>query len=111
MSETIELSLAGNTPGESEVLLRELEDVLRNASRDVEVKRIKANQTTMDLGTIIGVVVASGAATAVAKGIADWLRKRNNVQLVLKRKGVTFEASGLSGTDAIRLLKIITGSE
>lgn len=106
-----EISVKGSTDDESEIFARELEAVLLSSSPEVNVVRIKTNQLTMDLGATIGIVFASAAATALANGVADWLRMRNNAHLRIRDKLNDIEVGGLSGKDIARVLKILTGKK
>jgi hypothetical protein len=106
-----EISVMGSTDDESEIFTKELEAVLLGSSPDVNVVRIKTNQLKMDLGATIGIVVASAAATALANGVADWLRMRNNARLRIRDKRRNLEVDGLSGKDITRVLKILTGKK
>jgi hypothetical protein len=103
-----ELAVEGPTEAESQIYIGELETVILDATRDVEIARVKTDQSTMDLGTVISVIVASHAVTKLATGVADWLRKRNDVKLRIKDKAHAFEVEGLSGEDALRVLEIMT---
>jgi hypothetical protein len=103
-----ELAVEGPTESESQIYVRELEAVILDASRDIEIARVKTDQSTMDLGTVVSVIVASHAVTKLASGVADWLRKRNEVKLRIKDKAYAFEVEGLSGKDTLRVLEIMT---
>jgi len=39
----------------------------------------------MDLGSVVTVIATSGAALAIAQGIADWLRRRRGTTLKIER--------------------------
>ncbi|HJS87983.1 MAG TPA: hypothetical protein VJ779_21225 [Acetobacteraceae bacterium] len=65
---------------------RRLADDLRELPGVLAADRRKADESTMDLGSIVGVIAASGATTAVAQGIADWLRRRRGTRLMIERK-------------------------
>jgi hypothetical protein len=104
-----EIDVEGSTDSESEIYTIELEGVILNASRDVEVSRIKRDQSTMDLGATIGVVIMSAAATTLAHGIADWLRKRPGAKIRIKDGLQEIEMGGMSGKDTARILEILTG--
>jgi len=63
----------------------EFADSLQEVDGVVEAVRSKADDQTMDLGTIVSVVATSGAALAIAQGVAAWLRARRGVSLVYER--------------------------
>ncbi len=84
----------------------ELQQILRQVDESVETTSIKPDQNTMDLGTIVGVVVASAAATAVAQGIADWLRKRQDASVTVKENGEVV-ATNITSEAALDLVRIL----
>src|SRR5437763_1175915 len=87
MSLRFEIEVQGTNPAESQSLAAELAAVLRLTAQDIQVDRTKRSDQTMDLGTVIGVVVASGAATAVARGVAAWLAKRQSAEITILKDG------------------------
>lgn len=64
---------------------RALTDNLREIKGVQNAERSKINENTMDLGTVISVLATSGAALALAQGLADWLRSRRSTKLVIER--------------------------
>jgi hypothetical protein len=62
-----------------------LADRLGEIDKVREVRRTKADDQTMDLGTILTVIVSSGATLAIARGIAAWLRARRGVTVTIWR--------------------------
>lgn len=87
MSEAFEVHVSGKTPAESQVLARELIASLRFVSPDVEVERKKDSSETMDVGAVLSIVVGSGAALALARGIATWLAKRQSAKITITKDG------------------------
>jgi hypothetical protein len=65
--------------------VRNLADELREIRGVLEVTRRKEEESTMDLGSIVDVVVKSGAAVAIAGGIADWIRRHRGIHLTISR--------------------------
>lgn len=66
-------------------------DSLREIDGVLDSRRIKSNDETMDLGTIVSVIATSGATLAIAQGLAAWLQARRGAT-------VTVEKSGSSGS-------------
>lgn len=83
------LTLQCDSEQEGDVEARKLTDNLREISGIVSAERVKKNDNTMDLGTIIGVIATSGATLALAQGVADWLRSRRTTTLVIERDSAT----------------------
>ncbi|MCG8295276.1 effector-associated constant component EACC1 [Pseudomonas entomophila] len=64
---------------------RSLTDSLREIKGVEDAERKKRSKDTMDLGTVISVLATSGAALALAQGLADWLRLRRSVTVVVEQ--------------------------
>jgi membrane-associated two-gene conflict system component 1 (EACC1) len=109
MDERFEINVQGSDPANSQVLATELASALRLISPMVQVERIKDSDQTMDLGAVVGVVVASGAAAALARGVAAWLSKRQGAEISVSKDGI-IQARGLNSTDAVRVAQIIAGA-
>ena len=62
-----------------------LADDLREIIGVEEAQRTKISTDTMDLGTVISVIATSGAALALAEGLADWLRSRRSTTIYIER--------------------------
>jgi hypothetical protein len=90
---------------------RSLADDLREAPGVLESERRKDDQATMDLGSVVTVVATSGAALAVAQGIADWLRRRRGATLRIERDprsgSIKALAENIDPATAIRITEII----
>jgi hypothetical protein len=78
MNET-ELSLRINAASMAELdtLTSELQDFLHEHT-SVSIVRTREDHQTMDGGaTLVAAILATKAVTELAKGLADWMRKRN----------------------------------
>jgi hypothetical protein len=72
----ITLKVVGESPAEGNWLVSELEEVLQTRT-DCQSLTRPGSATTQDLGTVLVAVLSAPAVTAFAKGIADWMRRRN----------------------------------
>jgi hypothetical protein len=80
------LRIAVNAPnvGEANRLTTELEQWLKGRVEDIQLSRVKDDSESQDAGTVLVAVLAApamvefakGPALELAKGVADWLRKR-----------------------------------
>lgn len=97
--------------GAAEQVTKSLADELREIPGVLESSRAKDSESTMDLGTVVEVVVSSGAALAIARGIADWLRGHRNIHLTIERDSKTGSIKGtadnLDPDTALRFTEII----
>jgi hypothetical protein len=90
-----------------------LADRLREAEGVLEAGRQKADETSMDLGTIVTVIATSGATLAIAQGVAAWLGARRQASITIERDGKTGSikaaVAGLNAEAAIRIAEIVRG--
>ncbi len=66
--------------------LREIEGVSRSERR-------KSDPSSMDLGTIVVALASSGAAVAIAQGLAAWLSARRNSSVIIEMTGSSAKTS------------------
>lgn len=100
----VALIIEGLSEGETSLFAAEVE-ALALATRGVtSVERAKTSQGTMDLGATV-IVALGGAGLALAKGIADWLRRRNTAKITVKSTSGHFIAEGLTSADALKLYR------
>jgi hypothetical protein len=93
---------------------RSLADELRGLPGVLEADRSKDDQSTMDLGAILTVVATSSAMVAIARGIADWLRRRRGTRLKIQRDpdsgSIKAEVENIDPAIAIRIVELIRGA-
>lgn len=101
--EQAQIFFEGVSPAEANRFAQELTIALLNSSPGARVERAKPDGATQDLGTIVSIVITSGAALALARGLADWLRLRRATITI--RKGEV-SAKGITGKEAVRIAEI-----
>jgi len=88
-----------------------LADALREVEGVLDANRGKADEATMDLGTIVTVVATSAATVAIAKGLAAWLQARRGGSVTVWRDGKTGSvkavAEGIDPEAAVRITEIV----
>jgi uncharacterized protein YejL (UPF0352 family) len=88
-----------------------LADMLREVQQVLEVDRQKADNSTMDLGTIVTAIATSGATLAIAQGIAAWLRARKGASITIELDAtagsVKAVVAGVDTEAAVRIAEII----
>jgi hypothetical protein len=83
-----------------------LADRLREIAGVESAERGRERDDTMDLGTIVTVVATSAAATAVAQGIAAWLKARRGTKLrVTRPDGTVVELNGVDPDAGLKALR------
>jgi hypothetical protein len=90
---------------------RRLADLLREAPGVNEVTRTKADESTMDLGAIVSVIATAGATSALARGVADWLRgtrgTRVKIEMKAKSGSIKAEVDRIDPATALRIVELL----
>ena len=90
---------------------RRLADGLREIPGVLNVTRLKEDADTMDLGAIVEVVFTSSATLAVARGVADWLRRTRGVHLTILKEqqsgSIRAEVENITADAALRITEKI----
>ena len=93
--------------------VRSLADDLRGVPGVLEVGRQKGAQPTMDLGAIVTVLASSGATLAIARGIADWIRRTRGTSLTIEKDptsgSIKAEVHSIDPEAALRITEIVLG--
>lgn len=93
---------------------RRLADDLRERTGVLAADRRKADESTMDLGSIIAVLATSGATVAIAQGLADWLRRRRGTHLTIERTSgsgsIKLAVERIDPEAALRITELISGN-
>ncbi len=87
----------------------ELGEFLSEITPNIQISQERANARTQDAGTILQIILGSGAAVSIAKGIADWLRKRPGTSLEITNDAVS--AKNISSSDAVKLTEIFVNKK
>lgn len=105
---TLVVHLTGSNARESNELAAEFQRIA--AQHASQVKREKADASSQDLGSTLVLVFGSGAAIALAKGLADWLRSHRKAKLEIRTPAGEVIATGLTSADAVRIVEIVTST-
>ena len=71
----------------------------------VGVEIFKRSSDSMDLGATLAVILGSAAVGAVAKGISEWLSKRQDAEIIVTSPDRSFEAKHITSADLSKLSK------
>jgi hypothetical protein len=94
----------------AQVMAEELTDFLRVETPGAEVTRHRDDPLAMDFGATLVIVLGSSSVTALATGLAVWLRRRQDARIQLRRTeadGSTTELT-LDGQPSARTERIIS---
>jgi|JI10StandDraft_1071094.scaffolds.fasta_scaffold955305_1 hypothetical protein len=103
---TIQIRFEDVPVSEANVKAEELRDAILDASHEVEVNISKDNKATMDFGSTLVLLLGAPAAVAVAKGIADYLRRAGGT-VTISADG-SIETKNISGNDVASIAKALT---
>jgi hypothetical protein len=88
-----------------------LADMLRDVAGVLEVTPKKADDQTMDLGTIVTAIATSGSLHAIALGLAAWLRARRRMTLTIERKSkdesLKVAVTGVDPEAGVRIIELV----
>jgi len=95
MDRSFRIHLLGKTSAEGNELTGDLKQELERRVSNLRLLREKGNQESQDAGTILVAVLAApamvelvkGPLNELAKGLADWMRRRNVSSLTFDKKG------------------------
>ena len=95
MDTDVRIHLLGRTSAESNELTGSLKDELERRAAPLKIIRQKGNPETQDAGAILVAILAAptmvelakGPLMELAKGLADWMRRRNVSSIVLDKEG------------------------
>ena len=107
---TFSIRFQGTSSAEANRWASELKQNLLDAHSEVRVSQTKARTDTMDLGSILEVVLGSVAVREVAKGMFVWLQKRHNANIEITKKGA-IKATGLRGKDVLAIAEMILNQD
>lgn len=107
MAEHIEIQFPDAGPAAAGQLADDLAERLRELDETGSVTIEKASPDSMELGSIVLLVLGTASATSVARGIGDWIRKRGDPALRIKRGNDEIVIqSGLSADQKFELAKL-----
>lgn len=106
MSASVRLILQSGSDEDSDTLADELLGVV-NASENVQsASRETDGSAKQDAGVIIGVILASASVTALARGIADWIRSKNGAKVKITcPDGTTVAAETIDTKTAVTVIE------
>jgi hypothetical protein len=97
------ITLTGLSDREREQAASDLARVVAASHQSVQVERQQENSSAMDFGGTLVLIIGSGAAVAVARGIEAWLRRRQDASITIEDKQRKIKATGITSADAIRI--------
>ena len=91
----VQISFSGVDVATANQLAGDLADSLQQDAPTLMVERIREDRLTQDFGASLAIILGTSAVTALARGIAAWLARRQDARLVLRRTGPNGEVREL----------------
>jgi hypothetical protein len=85
----------------------ELGKTLKSINGVTDVIQQRERADTMDYGAALGVVLGTGAAVALANGIADWLRGHRRAKITIVNESGKVILENVTGSEANKILEVI----
>jgi hypothetical protein len=98
------------SPAQANQYAAPLQDMLKQASPEVSVERIRSDREAMDFGASLVVTVGTPAAVAIAGAIKRWL-SRYGTSLSIQTSAGEVLARNLDSQDVIEIAVAFTQSE
>jgi len=105
----IDISFAGTSSAEANVLAQELEVELREASSDIGIAIRKERQDAQDFGTTLILTLGTPVAVVVARSLSTFLKRNSGVNIRISRSG-TVTATNLDSKDAARIAEVMAAA-
>jgi len=94
-----------NVPvAEANRLASDLQDYLVSKV-DTQIEITKDKNNTMDFGATLAILLGTGSAVSIAKGIAYWIKKRSEVSITIKTDKGEVIATNLTSKDIPTVLE------
>lgn len=107
MTEHIEIYFPDVGAAAAGQLADDLAERLRELDRAGSVTIERGSPDAMELGSIVVMILGTASVASVARGIGDWIRKRGEPALKIKRgKDEIVIQSGLSADQKFELVKL-----
>jgi hypothetical protein len=107
-SESFTITLSGLSESEQEKAAADLARAIKRSDQSADVKIREENRPAMDFGASLGVVLGSGAAVAVARGIRAWMGRWQNASIIMSDDHRKVEIQRASSDDIIRAVELFT---
>jgi len=104
------IAIEAETTAESNELAGDLTDFLAHEAPAAIATRERDDPLAQDFGATLAIVLGSTAVTALAKGVAAWLARRQDARLRLRRVGADGQVRELAidGQVGSRAEKLVT---
>jgi hypothetical protein len=102
MSDQFKISFVGVSSAQGNRYAESLLRTLRDVDPDVQIERARARDDTQDFGATLVMVLGTAAATAIAKGIANWIARNSGARIEITADGRVV-ATNLDSRDVAKI--------
>lgn len=81
---SLDVTFEAETLHERNALANSLDEYLIATMIRIETDLKRENSNTMDFGATLAIIIGTSAATALAQGIGDWIKQKNNAKITVK---------------------------
>lgn len=106
MTIPIQIEFPDKSNVEQTKLAQDLYNKLQYESLDANL--LRRNPDAMDVGTIVSIALGAPAVVVLAKGLAEWMVRKNQTSIILQKDGVRLEVKNASNEGLDQLIKKIT---
>jgi hypothetical protein len=99
------ITFEGATLADANRYSEDLRGQLLMKNESVTVERRRDDNTTMDFGATLGVILAAPATIAFAKALIAWAKRNNRARIKVVTKDGVLVAEDLESKDAAAVLK------
>jgi hypothetical protein len=87
-----------------------LRDAIRDEAPHAQVEQRRDDQESQDFGATLAIVLAGPAVVAIAKGIADWLRRHHGVTIEITTPDKKVIAQNVTARNVVEIINAAAGS-
>jgi hypothetical protein len=105
---TLLLTVAGVTHDEGNFYANDLQDFLVDFDPNLRLEKRRERPDTQDFGSTLVLVLGTTAATALASGIASWMRRNAGARISVRKSTGELIAEGLDSRDVPRIVQALS---
>jgi len=106
--ETLLLSFAGATADDRSRYAADLKEFLADLDPALQLERRRERPDAQDFGSTLVLVLGTTAVTALAHGVASWLRRNSGAKITVRKSTGELVAEGLDSRDAARIVEALS---
>jgi hypothetical protein len=108
---SFKITLSELSDREREAAAAELARAIKASDHGATVDREQDNPSAMDFGATLTVVLSSGVAVAVARGIQGWMGRWKNAKITVSDEHRKVEIERVGSAEAVRALELFMKSQ